>query len=629
MNFLFKTAIKNKKHYVYLLFAVLLMWMSTIAGQLEMFSLGVISHKGADFFELFSEPKSKGVSLEQVHESWANISQGDDVISRDRAFDYLLQQDRNSLFKRGFAFFDQKMQISDKLTNLAKFLLLIALFNAITSFGSRYFSQVVAIRVSRDLREQYFQHIQKLPMAFYHKYNIGSLSSRVVSDASTIASAINSLLINYVQTPFTMLSSLAVCFYLSFNLSLIIFFGLPLIVLPLLFLATKVKKISKEIQKNQESFASVLIDFLAGIQTVKIFVMEEFSFQKYREQNNRMAVLEEKNARYSYSSRPITHMLASLFLVFVILYGLYREHMSLAEIVFFCGILHLFYDPIKKFAEENNSIQRGMAAAERMYEVLSLKPNIKDEDGAIDLEKMQDSIEFRNVWFRYDNKWILKDVSFKAEKGQIVALVGPTGAGKSTIAQLLPRLYDVEKGEILIDGKPLKAYKQMSLRENIAFVPQKPFLFLDTVAENIAFGRGFSREQITQAAKKAHADEFIQGLDQTYDSLLLEAGKNLSGGQQQRLAIARALVKDAPILIMDEATSALDSVSENRIKMAVRELKGTVTQILIAHRLSTIEDADKIIYLEDGAKIAEGTKDELLKTCSNFRVMWEMTKQAS
>ena len=264
-----------------------------------------------------------------------------------------------------------------------------------------------------------------------------------------------------------------------------------------------------------------------------------------------------------------------------------------------------------------------------MFEVLNILPNIQDRPGAVDLKSFQNSIEFDRVWFKYKNEWILKDLSFTIKKGEIVAFVGATGAGKSTIVQLIPRLYEVQKGEIRIDGTPLHAMTQKSLRDQIAFVPQKPFLFFDTVAENIAFGRSFSKEDILEAAKKAYADEFIINLSHQYNTLLAEMGKSLSGGQQQRLAIARALVKKAPILIMDEATSSLDPISENRIKQAIGNLHGEITQILIAHRLSTIEHADKIIVLDQGRKIAEGTLKELLEKSPLFRKMWETYRQTS
>ncbi len=245
------------------------------------------------------------------------------------------------------------------------------------------------------------------------------------------------------------------------------------------------------------------------------------------------------------------------------------------------------------------------------------------------MDTFLESIEFRNVSFRYKNDWIIKNLSFKVRKGETVAIVGPTGAGKSTIVKLLPRLYDIQEGEILIDNHPLKSYTQRSLRESIAFVPQKPFLFYDTVFENIAYGRPFTQKEICAAARSAHAEEFIVKLPGEYQFKLEEGGKNLSGGQQQRLAIARALVKKAPILVMDEATSSLDAISEGKIKDAICELHGKLTQIIIAHRFSTIEHADRIIYMEEGKKVAEGTKDELLVSCPNFRLMWEMMHQAA
>jgi ABC-type multidrug transport system fused ATPase/permease subunit len=392
------------------------------------------------------------------------------------------------------------------------------------------------------------------------------------------------------------------------------------------FLTRRVKKISRQLQKNQERFSSVLLDFLAGIQTVKIFAMEAFSLRKYKEQNDQMALLESKSAKYNLLTRPVLHLIATSCLAVVVLFGLYTLHMTVGQLIMFCVLLHMFYEPVKKFAEENANVQKGVVAAERMFEVLNIKPQIQDCPGAIELETFSDSIEFDHVWFKYDNDWVIRDLSFTVRKGEVIALVGATGAGKSTIVQLLPRLYDVQKGEIRIDGKPLNIYTQKSLRERISFVPQRPFLFYDTVAENIAFGRDFSREEIEEAARKAYADEFVVDLPNGYDTLLAEMGKSLSGGQQQRLAIARALVKKAPILVMDEATSSLDAISENRIKLAIRELQGEATQILIAHRLSTIEHVDRIIFLEKGQKIAEGTKDDLLATCMPFRLLWEAYK---
>jgi ABC-type multidrug transport system fused ATPase/permease subunit len=631
MRRLFQTALLARQHRVLILFSILAMILLTLASQLEVVALGVITRKGPDFFELFAPmqegklQKTQEVNWNEVQTRWQELDPSQSgKVTREDTVQFLAKVKGTDLVEKVIQTVQDWFPISTSLKALALFIAFVAIFKATSLFCQRFFARLVAIRVSRDLRQAYFEHIQALPMNFYQKYNMGSLSSRVVGDAALVAEALNACLVNYLQTPFTLLSTLSLCFYTSWQLSVILFFGLPLIIAPIIFLAKRVKRISKQIQKNQETFASVLLDFLAGIQTVKVFAMEEFSLKKYREQNTRMAALEQKSARYDLSSRPIIHTIGMFCLATALLYGLYILQMNVSEILVYCGLLYIFYEPIKKFAEENTHIQRGVAAAERMQEVLHLQPDIQDKEGALTLDTLQEGIAFDNVWFRYEDQWVLKGVSFTVRRGEKVAIVGPTGSGKSTIVQLLPRLYDVQQGEILIDGRPLQAYTQKSIRENIAFVPQRPFLFLDTVAENIAFGRPFPMEEIQKAARQAHADEFIQHLPQGYQTFLLEMGKNLSGGQQQRLAIARALVKKAPILVLDEATSSLDAVSENYIKRALEELRGKMTQIIIAHRLSTIEDADKIIFLDKGEKIAEGTKDELLAICPPFRQMWEM-----
>ncbi|MBJ7449056.1 MAG: ABC transporter ATP-binding protein [Parachlamydiales bacterium] len=630
MKFLLKILRNSKKQYGLLLVSIVAIYSLTIASQLEMCSLGVLTSSGPDFFALFGkENKEKiepqdHVTRDEVMERWTRIdTENTGVITKSEAASFMAKRDRNPL-NQFVGFLNEKFQFNRNYLALAFMFVLIALYKAIGMFGSKYITNLVGIRISRDLRQKYFEHIQTLPMSFYHQHNIGGLSSRVIADASVVASSVNALLFNYLQTPFTLITTFCICLYLSVKLTLFIFFGLPLVIVPIVLLARLVKRLAKQMQRNQESFATILVEFLAGIQTVKAFAMEDFTLKKYKEQNDRMAVLDRKSARYGFAARPILHTITGLFLASVILYGTLVCKMSMSDILVFCGLLYLFYEPIKKFGDENAQIQRGIAAAERMFEVMDLSPEIQDAHDASTLTCFNHKIEFKNVWFRYEEEWILKDLSFTVEKGQMVAIVGPTGAGKSTIAQLLPRLYEVQKGEILIDGKPLQSFTQKSLRETIAFVPQKPFLFLDSIRENIAYGRDFTEFQIKEAARRAHAAEFIDTLPATYETRVSEMGKNLSGGQQQRLAIARALVKNAPILIMDEATSSLDAVSESRIKQAIKELHGSVTQILIAHRLTTIEDADKIIYLEKGIKIGEGPKEELLRSCPGFRAMWEI-----
>lgn len=597
---------------------------ATIASQLEMFAMGLITQKGPDFFQLFAD-KDDPVSFSDIEKNWMKIVPSlETPITHEDAAKYIAREKKDDFLIRTFAWAEDSFQIKKNLGNLALFLLLVALFKASTMFVHRYSTKLASIRISSELRQRYFEHIQTLPMSFYQRYNMGSLSSRVVGDASSVAEALNATLVNYIQTPFTVLTTLVICFLTSFELSLFIFLGFPLIVFPIIFLSKGVKRIARQIQGTQEKFASVLLDFIGGIQTVKIFSMESFSLEKYQEHNLHMAALEKRGARYDLSSRPIVHTIAMAFLSISLVYGLYVLHMQVSEVLFYCGMLYLFYEPIKKFAEENSQIQRGIAAAERMTDVMKLQPEIFDEPGALTLESFENEIAFEDVWFKYNDEWVLKGLSFTVKKGQKAALVGPTGAGKSTIVQLLPRLYDVQKGTIKIDGKPLSAYTQRSIRDQIAFVPQRPFLFIDTIKANISYGKDFSMEEVQTAAKKAHAAEFIDQLPEKYSSQVLEGGKNFSGGQQQRLAIARALVKKAPILIMDEATSSLDAVSENLIKESLHSLKGKMTQILIAHRLSTVEDADKIIFIDKGLKVDEGTKDELLRRCPKFKQMWEL-----
>ncbi len=631
MKLLLKAAIRNSKHFGLAFLALgSLLFLST-ANYLEMFSLGTLANTGVDFFTLFGKQEGKRlrpvrkISYEDFIQRWEAIEKKKEgELSSSDAVTYIAKRKESNPINWAFRKVTSGFDIEKNFSTLILLLVTVALFKAIALFFSRYITQLLSIRLTKDLRQQYFEHIQSLPLQFYQDYNVGSLAARVVGDAGQIASSLNSFLTNYLSTPFIIVSTLGICFYLSWQLSSIIFIGLPLLVFPVVFLTKKVKKISRQLQKNQENFTSVLLDFLSGIQTVKIYAMEAFSLKKYKEQNEKMASLQIKSAKYDLLTRPILHTITTTCLAFVALFGLYMLHMSVAELIVFCGLLHSFYEPVKKFAEENANIQRGVVAAERMFEVLHIHPVIEDAKGALPLLSFEKEISFREVSFKYKDKWVLKNLSFTVKKGETVAIVGPTGAGKTTIVQLLPRLYDVQKGGVYIDGKSIKEYTQRSLREILAYVPQKPFLFYDTVFENIAFGRDFTEEEVEEAAKKAYADEFIVKLENGYRTLLAETGKTLSGGQQQRLAIARALVKKSPILVMDEATSSLDALSENRIKTAIQDLQGQVTQIVIAHRLSTIEYADKIIYLEEGEKIAEGPKEVLLKTCTPFRNMWNM-----
>ena len=626
MKLLFKLALKNKKHYMLLFFSVLAMVFLTVISQLEFVTLGVIADKGVEFFELFdSETNENGVpavSHDIYLKTYGKIDSIDKgfITIRDIRRYHDTKEPKNWIGAIRSAIV-RKFNVYDNIVGFGVFLLIVGLLKGVFLFLNRFLTKIIAIKVSRDLRAQYFKHIQKLPLSFYHQYNVGSLSSRVSLDAFMIAEAINSALINYFQTPFLVLSCLVLCFIANWKLSLIVFIGFPSIIYPVIYLARKMKKVTRQIQQNNESFTMMLYEFLSAIMTIKTYRMEDLVYSKYEEQNNVLANYNIKSSFYDVISRPLLHFVAQGLLVLALFFGLYIQGEQLLDLVVFCGLLFLMYEPIKKFAEENMQMQRGVAAAERMFEVLNIEPP-EESVGSSKKVKFNDTIEFKNIVFGYDDKRTLDNLSFTIKKGEKVGICGPTGAGKSTITYLLPRLYDIDSGDILIDGESIHTYKKQALRDAVAYVPQSPFLFIDTIKNNIACGMPYTDEQIIEASKKAHAHEFIEKLDLQYETSLSELGKNLSGGQKQRLAIARALVKESPILIFDEATSNLDAVSEMCIQDTLSELKGSVTQIIIAHRLSTIEDADRIIYLEEGRCIAQGTHEELMRVCPQFKQMW-------
>lgn len=623
MRFLIRAAIQNRKHYVLLLFTMAAMFLLTLASQVEILAIGVIARTGPDVFVLFGGEKKDEVHKATVEARWSKISDND-VITKQQASDYLSSGKNRGLVYHINAFLDQHFHLAKSLARLALVVVIVAFFKAGALFANRYFTQVVAIRVSRDLRQRCFDHVQTLSMNFYHQYDMAQISSRISGDAGAVAGSVNALLINYLQTPFAILSTFLALLFISWKLTCVVFLGAPLIIFPVVYLARRVKEIAQSMAVNREYCTRILTECIFGIFTIKTFAMEGFLRNKFKHNNFLSAKLEEKSARYGLASRPILHMISSIFFASVILSGLYLFAVPPEDLLVYCGLLYVFYEPVKKFAEENVNIQRGAVAAERMFALLAEKPTVVDMLDAKPFVSFNHEIEFRNVSFRYKDTWVLRNLSFTVPKGKIVAIVGPTGAGKSTIVALLPRLYDVNEGEILIDGRSVQTYTQESLRKNIAFVPQKPFLFLDSIRENIAIGRAQNEEEIQTAARNAHAEEFIVRMPGDYQSTLQEFGKNLSGGQQQRLVIARALATKAPILVMDEATSSLDAVSEEKIRDAILDMRGKLTQIIIAHRFSTIEHADKIIYLDHGQKIAEGSKEELLATCPEFLQMWEL-----
>ncbi|WP_201456819.1 ABC transporter ATP-binding protein [Chlamydia sp. 17-3921] len=634
MKLLLKAVLRHKKHLTILACSLLAILGLAISSQAEIFSLGFIAKAGPDAFVLFGRRESgklvrvSELSQKDVLENWSAISDSSEKMTTAQANAYINKYGNRaaSLTSKLSRFVSQHIDLTS-FRGLALFLFIVAIFKAITLFFQRFLAQVVSIRVSRDLRQDYFKALQRLPMTFFHSHDMGNLSNRVISDSICIAQAVNSLMLNYIQAPITLILALVVCLSISWKFSLLICIAFPIFILPIVIIARKIKMLAKRIQKRQDSFSSVLLDFLSGIVTVKIFNTENFSFKKYCEHNNQISALEEKSAAYGLLPRPLLHSIASLFFAFVIIVGMYQFAIPAEELIVFCGLLYLIYDPIKKFGDENTNIMKGCASAERFYEVFD-HPDLQSEtENTQDFFELKTSLEFRNVSFGYyKDQCVIKNLSFTLSRGEAIGIVGPTGSGKTTLTKLLPRLYETQGGQILIDSKPITSYSKTSLRDQMACVLQSPFLFYDTVWNNLTCGRDVSEEEVYEALRQAHAYEFVEKLPQGVHSLLEESGKNLSGGQQQRLTIARALLKKSSILILDEATSSLDAISENYIKEIIGELKGRYTQIIIAHKLSTLEYVDRILYLENGEKIAEGTREELYQTCPAFFKMWELSR---
>lgn len=603
------------------------MLFGTLASQLEMLSLGLLAGHGVDAFTLFSPTSEPLEHLDRaaIESAWEQMDlplQG--ALTKQQAARLVAEREGAGLLAKMLSRVRDYGQLFSNPLILALFFLVVATIKAFATFFQGYATSLAAIRVSQKLRQDYFEHIQTLPMSFYHEQNIGSLSVRVSGDAGIVALALNSMLTNYLQTPFTLVTTLSILYFISPRLFFLIFLVLPLLVIPIWVLTRKVKQITKAMQKRQEQITNVLYEFIAGIQTIKSYAMEELSSQKYDHCNKTFVRLEEKGSRYGHSLRPILHFFGTLFIVTIILWGFYVAHLSLSEILVFCGLLSQIYEPIKKFADENLQIQKGVVSAERIDEILQVKPDLEDRPEALVLHRFHQAIRFEQVSFRYhkhDPRWILHRLNLEVRKGEFIAIVGPTGVGKSTLAQLLLRLYDVEEGAVTIDGVDVRDFTQKSLRGSIGYVPQKPFLFLDTVAANIAFSHEIDLDRVKEAAQAAFADGFIEELPQGYNTVLHEMGKDLSGGQQQRLALARALYKEASILVLDEATSALDVLTEEKIKHALSKLQGQKTLLVIAHRLSTVADADRFVFME-GEGVRVGTKEELFEHCEGFAQMW-------
>ncbi len=498
-------------------------------------------------------------------------------------------------------------------------------------FLGTYLMNWVGLRAVMDLRERVFDHLQVLSLDFYSGTQTGELISRVTNDVGAVQQAISEVAEDIVKQPVTLVCVLGWLLYSDWRLTLATLVLFPICLVPIMVYGRKTRVASRAMQEHQAMLVSVLHEAIAGFRVIKAFGMEERESQDFRERCRRVFRERMKVIRSRAISGPIIEMVAGVAAALVFIYA-FVFHMQASELVNFAVGLFLLYDPVKKMSRVNLQIQESMSGAERVFQILDTKPTVVEAAPAIDLPRLRQAIRYENVSFRYgSNGAVLDGVDLEIPAGTIMAIVGASGAGKTTLFNLIPRFYDPTGGAVTIDGQDIRRGTFQSLRGQIGLVTQETFLFNDTVANNIAYGKpGASRGEIVDAAKRAHADDFIARMPNQYDTIIGESGMKLSGGQRQRLAIARAILKNPPILLLDEATSALDTESERAVQAALDDLmwsgkqKKAHTMIVIAHRLSTVQHADCIIVLDKGSIVEKGTHDQLLATGQVYKRLYEM-----
>lgn len=517
---------------------------------------------------------------------------------------------------------------AETLKFLSVVVFLVFTIKALTEWGHAYLMSYVGQRIVAHLRQQLYDHLQRLPLSFFDRMPTGLLMSRVTNDVNLVQGAVSNAITGLLKDPLTLGGLLAVMFVRDWQLSLISMVVLPFAFFPVVKFGRMLRRISTKSQESMGDISVILHETISGSRIVKAFGMEEYEKERFSRENIRYFRYLMKSVMVRALSSPLMEFLGGIAIVFVILYGGYRviEGVSTpGEFFSFLGALLLLYEPIKRLSRVNNVVQEGVAAATRIYDVLDTSPGIQDQPDAIHLPPIQRELELRNVQFRYENEPVLKDINLKVSAGEVIAIVGVSGAGKSTLVDLIPRFYEVSDGAVLIDGINVRNVTMDSLRNQIGIVTQQTILFNDTARNNIAYGDiNKSDGEITAAAKAANAYDFIMKMDQGFDTSIGEQGARLSGGERQRLCIARALLKNAPILILDEATSSLDSEAELEVQKALENLMAGRTTLVIAHRLSTIQNADRIVVISNGRIVEEGRHDELMECDGEYCRLYDM-----
>jgi len=506
----------------------------------------------------------------------------------------------------------------------------IAIVKGLASYGESIFMEYSGEKIISDIRYRLFSHLMNADLNFFHKNSSGKLISRFTYDVGLLRASVSTALTGIAKDSMTLIFLVALMFYQDWFLAIIAFFVFPAAVLPILYIGRRIRKISTSTQIEIGSFASLLSQIFQGARYVKAYTMQKYEKRRAKKIIDDLFNLIYKSVRIRSRTRPILETLGGIAIALVIFYGgskVISGATTPGTFFSFITALLMAYQPLKRLANFNINIQDGLAAADRIFNLLDQKPEITDLPNAKEYIHKKGEIEFKKVKFSYGSKTshALNEINLKIPGGKTVALVGKTGAGKSTILNLIPRFYDTQSGEVIIDKKNIKNYKAHTLRKKMALVSQEVTLFDDTIRANIAYGNPNSTEkQLYEAAKKADAHEFITSFKDGYKSVVGEHGIQLSGGQRQKIAIARAILKNAPILLLDEATSSLDSGSEKDIQKSLKKLMKNKTTLVIAHRLSTILDADLIYVIDNGRVLEKGSHKTLMKNKSLYSKLYKL-----
>ena len=503
----------------------------------------------------------------------------------------------------------------------------VAVIQGLVSFAGRYFVEWSGSRVITDLRQALYTHMHALPIQFFTGNRVGELMTRISSDTGLLMALVTNVIGDLMKDPFTLIGCIAAMFYLDWQLTLIILVVFPFCLVPIALFGKRIRRASKVGQVQMGDMFSLAQESLTGAMVVKAFQREQDEVNRFGYSNLQVFKQAMRQLRARAITEPILFLLISFGLAGVLYYSFIND-ISLALLVSFFAATAQMYKPFKKLSQIHLRFQTAAPGAERVFEILDREIEIIDDPQAVELRLPIQTIELNGVSFGYDDKLVIHDIDLKVESGKCVAFVGSSGAGKSSLVNLVPRFYDVKNGSVKINDQDVRGLKVESLRSHIGIVTQDTILFNRSVAENIAYGvPSASIDDVVDAAKRANADSFIQKMELGYDTIIGERGSRLSGGMAQRITIARALLKNPPILILDEATSALDTESERLVQRALDELMKDRTVLVIAHRLSTIANADHIVVLEQGQIIEQGTHDYLLKQNGKYRYFYELQFQ--